>query len=93
MLDEDHSAKLRNRVRRVAGQVDAIERMIADNAYCVDVLMQISAALGALRRIGESVLETHLRTCVTEALASEDLAERERKLEELMEVFRRYGKS
>ncbi|RMF45196.1 MAG: metal-sensitive transcriptional regulator [Planctomycetota bacterium] len=91
-MSTDETTKLVNRVRRVKGQVEAVERMIADEAYCVDVLMQISAAIGALRKIGESVLEHHLRTCVQDALASPEPSEREQKIEELMQVFRRYGK-
>ncbi len=92
IMSTDDTTKLVNRVRRVKGQVEAVERMIADHANCVDILMQISAAIGALRKVGETVLEQHLQTSVQQALASPEASERAKKVDELMEVFRRYGK-
>ena len=53
MLSNEDKKKIAHRLRRAVGQVEAIGRMIDDDAYCVDTLMQISAARGALSRIGE----------------------------------------
>jgi DNA-binding FrmR family transcriptional regulator len=81
----------RTRLRRVAGQVAGIERMLEDDRYCVDVLMQIAAVRAALDRVGKVVLRSHVETCVAEAFASGRPREREKKLEELLEVFARFG--
>jgi DNA-binding FrmR family transcriptional regulator len=81
----------RTRLRRVAGQVAGIERMLDDDRYCVDVLMQIAAVRAALDRVGKVVLRSHVETCVAEAFASGRPREREKKLEELLEVFARFG--
>ncbi|WP_182871342.1 metal-sensitive transcriptional regulator [Stieleria mannarensis] len=91
MLTDDEKKKLNNRLRRVVGQVEAVGRMIDDDGYCVDVLMQLSAATGALAKVGEIVLEKHLRTCVADAMESGDADEREEKLDELLKVFRKYA--
>ncbi|WP_237760152.1 metal-sensitive transcriptional regulator [Sporolactobacillus inulinus] len=57
-----------NRLRRVEGQVRGVEKMIEDDRYCVDVLIQLSAIQAALRKIGYSVLERHTKSCVAKAI-------------------------
>ena len=89
---DEEKSKLKNRLRRVAGQVDAVQRMIDDDEYCVDILMQISAATGALSKVGEVILEEHLKSCVRDAMENGDDKDREQKLEELIAVFRKYKK-
>lgn len=91
MLSDDEKKKLNHRLRRVVGQVEAVGRMIEDDEYCVGILMQLSAATGALGKVGQIVLEQHLKTCVTEAMESGDASEREAKLEELIKIFRKYA--
>ena len=90
-LTDEERAALRNRLRRAAGQVAAVERMIDADAYCVDVLTQLRAASAALGRVSHAVLESHLRHCVTEAFASGDAAARDEKVAELMAVFTKFG--
>lgn len=89
--DEDKT-KLTNRLRRIVGQVEAVHRMIDDDKYCVDVLMQISAATGALHKVGELVLEEHLKSCVRDAMENGNDKDRDEKLRELMAIFRKYKK-
>jgi DNA-binding FrmR family transcriptional regulator len=91
MLSDDEKKKLNNRLRRVIGQVEAVGRMIEDEEYCVDILMQLSAATGALNKVGQIILEQHIRTCVSDAIKSGNAKERDEKIEELMTVFRKYG--
>ncbi|MCP3979146.1 MAG: metal-sensitive transcriptional regulator [bacterium] len=92
MLDDKSKRALRARLRRAEGQVAAIGRMIDDDSYCVDVLLQIAAAQGALSRVGEIVLDSHVRTCVRDAFDSGDEDAREAKIDELMEVFSRWSR-
>ena len=91
MLDDGTRKKLLTRLRRIEGQVGGLRRMLEDDAYCVDVLLQISAAQGALGKVGHILLESHIRHCVREAFASGDAGARDQKIDELMEVFSRYG--
>ena len=92
MLTDDEKKKLAHRLSRINGQVEAVRRMIEQDEYCVDILMQLSAATGALHRVGEIILDQHLRRCVQDAMRNGDDAERDAKLEEIMAIFRKYGK-
>ncbi|MEO8270938.1 MAG: metal-sensitive transcriptional regulator [Aureliella sp.] len=90
--DDDEKSKLVNRLRRISGQVEAVQRMIEEDKYCVEILMQISASTGALHKVSELVLEDHLKSCVRQAMENGDAADRDQKLEEIMTIFRKYGK-
>ena len=80
------------RLRKIAGQVAGIERMVEQDRYCVDVLLQVAAVEGALDRVGHLVLASHVDTCVASAVESGKPGERKRKLDELLEVFSRFGR-
>ena len=58
------------RLRRVEGQVRGLQRMVESDAYCIDVLTQVSAMTSALQSVALSLLEEHLSHCVAEAVAS-----------------------
>ena len=58
---------LLNRLRRVEGQVRGLQRMVEDETYCIDILTQVSAATKALETVALSLLDEHLRHCVTDA--------------------------
>jgi len=81
----------RRRLRKIAGQVAALERMVEEGRYCVDVLMQIAAVRGALDQAGKLLLESHVETCVAEAFRSGRPKDRDEKLGELIEVFSRFA--
>lgn len=83
--------RLAARLKRVEGQVAAVRRMLEADAYCVDVLVQISAARGALAKVGEEVLQRHVETCVADAFATGGAEARQEKIDELMDVFARYA--
>lgn len=85
-------AKLEQRLKRIAGQVAGIQRMIEEDRYCVDVLLQVAAARAALDQAGKLLLANHVETCVADAFASGSARERKQKMDELLEVFARFGK-
>lgn len=91
-MQPDAKSSVLRRIRRVAGQVGGIERMVAEDRYCIDILTQISAARAALRRIEEEVLDDHVAHCVEHAILSGDREEQRRKIAELMEVFARVSR-
>ncbi len=84
----DHSRQIA-RIRRIRGQLDGIERMISDRRYCVDILTQTRAVTSAIRSLEASILETHLRSCVRDAIGAKSAVAAEEKIEELMELFSR----
>lgn len=92
MINDADKKKVRARLRRIAGQVEGIARMIDERRYCVEVLLQIASAQAALGQASKLVLGAHVDTCVSEAMAFVKPAERKQKLDELMEVFSRYGR-
>jgi len=92
MLDERAKRAARTRLRRIAGQVAGIERMVEEGRYCVDILLQIAAVQSALGGVGKVVLGRHVESCVAQAMASGDSDERKRKTAELLEVFSRYAR-
>ena len=55
---------LLNRLSRIEGQVRGIRRMVEDDAYCTDILIQVSAANAALNSFNKVLLSNHIRTCV-----------------------------
>ena len=80
------------RLRRVEGQVRGIARMVEDDAYCIDVLTQVSAATKALQAVALALLDEHLAHCVV-AAAREGGAEQETKLREASEAIARLVRS
>ncbi len=63
-MKTSETSALKPRIRRIAGQVAGIERMIDENRYCVDILNQISAIRSALDALGVELLSNHLEKCV-----------------------------
>ncbi|QDV78337.1 metal-sensitive transcriptional regulator [Botrimarina mediterranea] len=91
MLTEEEKTKLANRLRRVAGQVSAVQRMMDEDAYCIDILTQIAAASGALGKVGQKIIESHIKSCVASAIKSGNAEQRDEKLDELIAIFRKFG--
>ena len=90
-MGPDTKRKLAARLRRVAGQVSGLERMVAEDRYCVDVLLQIAAVRAALDAAGKVLLAAHVESCVAEAFESGRPRERKQKLDELLGVLGRFG--
>ncbi len=57
---------LMNRLSRIEGQINGIKRMLENDAYCPDILIQVSAANAALNSFGKELLSNHIHTCVVD---------------------------
>ena len=86
---EHDKAALKNRLRRIEGQVRGIAQMIEDDRYCIDVLTQMQAVKSALARAESAILKQHAACCVAEAIASGDADEQRVKFTELVDLFER----
>ncbi|MGH9045326.1 MAG: metal-sensitive transcriptional regulator [Acidimicrobiales bacterium] len=64
----ENKEAIQRRLRRAEGQVRGIERMVADDVYCIDVLTQVAAATRALQSVALELLGEHLAHCVHEAM-------------------------
>lgn len=82
-----------NRLRRIEGQVRGLQRMVDEEAYCVDILTQVAAVQTALEQVAINVLDGHVRGCVAGAVAGDDEQEAERRLDELMDAVRRFSRA
>jgi DNA-binding FrmR family transcriptional regulator len=82
-----------NRLHRIEGQVRGIERMIAGDRYCIDILTQIAAVATALEALALRILDAHVRHCVAGALASGDEREAQLKGQELLDAVRRFTRT
>lgn len=90
MRTEAEKKQLVQRLKRVEGQVRGIQKMIDEDRYCVDILVQISAINAALKKVGYNVLEEHTRGCVANAVQNGDGDET---IDELMKVIQQFSKS
>lgn len=70
--DEKELRNLKSRIHRIVGQLNGIEKMLDDNRYCGDLLIQVSAVESALQSVGYILLQEHLESCVREAVKSDD---------------------
>ncbi len=68
----DNKDDYAKRLRRIEGQVRGVQRMIDEDAYCIDVLTQVSAITRALQAVAVSLLDEHVRHCVRNAIDDGD---------------------
>ena len=90
MINQETKAKILGRMRRIEGQVQGLQRMVDNEAYCVDILMQIAAVQGALEQVEKLLLGRHIESCVADAIRSGSRGERQQKIDELLDVFARF---
>jgi DNA-binding FrmR family transcriptional regulator len=82
----NHAETLK-RLKTIEGHVRGVERMVEDDAYCIDVIRQIQAIQAALNKVSTQILDSHLNSCLIKAVRGDDPDERERVLQELTDVF------
>ena len=88
----EDKAKIQTRLRRMEGQVRGVQRMVEEDAYCLDVLTQLSAIISAARAAGLLVLEDHIRGCVL-GTCQHGHQDREELLAELSEAIERFTRT
>ncbi len=76
------------RLARIKGQVEGVERMLKENRYCPEILVQIKAVRSALLGLEAAIFETHMRGCVKKAFNAKDPLEAEKKMNELIELMK-----
>lgn len=84
-----HEAEL-VRLRRIEGQIRGVQRMIEEKRYCVDILTQISSIVGAIKSVEENILERHLHGCVKLSFTKGSKDDRAEKIDEVIEVLRKF---
>jgi DNA-binding FrmR family transcriptional regulator len=74
------------RLSKAIGHLSAVQKMVDDEKYCIDILNQLKAVQSALDRTAQLLLKQHLNTCVVDAVKADDS---ERVMEELWQLLRR----
>ena len=77
-----------NRLNRISGQINGINKMIENDAYCNDVLIQLKAVENSIQSLSNHILENHLYNCVTRDLENGKLDT----IDELISLFKRFNK-
>ena len=91
MMDDETKVKALGRLRRIEGQVQGIQRMVEEEKYCVDILLQLTAVEGAVEQVQRLLLGRHIESCVADAIRSGSTRDRQKKVEELLDVFSRFS--
>jgi CsoR family transcriptional regulator, copper-sensing transcriptional repressor len=86
---EEEIENIIKRLKRIEGQVRGVQKMVAENRYCIDILVQISAINAALKKVGFNLLERHANHCVSKAIRE---GSGEESLRELMDVIKQFSK-
>ena len=84
----DHTKQIHG-LNRVIGQLEGIKNMIEKKSYCPDILIQTKAAKSAIQTVEALILEKHIKHCVTHAAKSENSKEIDKKVAELVDLFKK----
>ena len=85
-VDAAGKARNLNRLRRIEGQVRGLQRMIEEDRYCADILVQISSVNEALRGVARELMRNHLKHCATHAIRG-SASEADAMYDELLELM------
>jgi DNA-binding FrmR family transcriptional regulator len=91
-VDPSIKAANRNRLRRIEGQIRGLQRMVDEDRYCPDILVQIASVEQALRAVARGLMRNHLAHCVTEAVRKGSRRETESMYDELIGLIYRYSR-
>jgi DNA-binding FrmR family transcriptional regulator len=90
-VDPDIKDRTTRRLRRIEGQVRGLQKMVAEERYCADILTQISSVQEALRGVSRELLRNHLKHCAATAIRSSD-PEAEAMYDEIVQLVDRHGR-
>lgn len=79
-------------LKKIEGQIRGIQKMIQDKRYCVDIITQIHSIIGALYRVENEIFKKHIDGCVVYALKGKSESEKQKKINEIVELIARFRK-
>lgn len=83
---DNDKKELINRINRIIGQLNGISKMIQNDRYCQDILIQLSASKAGINSLSSEILDKHLHSCVIQAIKNGD----EKVLDEINDLFKKY---
>jgi DNA-binding FrmR family transcriptional regulator len=90
MIDEEAKRDALGRLKRIAGQIGGIERMVDKERYCIDIVNQITAVKRALEQTALIIMKKHIETCVSEAIKKDNSRD---KIDELLDTVDKFIRS
>ncbi|MGE4283467.1 MAG: metal-sensitive transcriptional regulator [Clostridia bacterium] len=87
--NENTKEDILRRLKRIEGQVKGVHRMVEEEKYCADVLIQVAAVRAAINKVGGLILENHSKSCIRNAIKTEDKQET---LDELIDIVLKFIK-
>jgi DNA-binding FrmR family transcriptional regulator len=87
-MQKSTKKKVLNRMNYLIGHLKGVKKMIENDEYCVDIILQNEAVISAIKKVNEMILENHLNTCLTEAIKNKNEKERRKKIKELLDLFK-----
>lgn len=91
-VDPEIKASNVKRLRRIEGQVRGVQKMVDEDRYCADIMIQISAIQEALRTVGRSLMRNHLAHCARTAIASGTPEEANAMYDELLDLIYKHSR-
>ncbi len=85
---EEEKKLINNRLNRIGGQINGIKKMIENDSYCNDILIQLKAVENSIQSLSNYILENHLYNCVSRDLENGELDT----IDELISLFKRFNK-
>lgn len=79
---------LTNRLNRIEGQISGVKKMVNEDAYCNDILIQLSAIENSIKSLSNQVLENHLYTCISRDIEQGNMEA----IDEIVSLFKRFNK-
>lgn len=86
-VDAELKAANLNRLRRIEGQIRGLQKMVEEDRYCADILVQMASVQEALRGVGRNLMKNHLQHCATKAIAGGKPEEATAMYDELLELI------
>lgn len=83
---EEEKSNLEKRINRIIGQMNGIKKMIEDDRYCSDIIIQLSAIDKAIKSLANLMIDNHIRTCVVEHIKNDDYSD----IEDISTFFKRF---
>jgi CsoR family transcriptional regulator, copper-sensing transcriptional repressor len=80
-------------LKKIEGQIRGIQKMIEEKRYCVDIMTQVHSIIGALYRIENEIFKKHINGCVINCLQGKSDLEKQKKIEEVVDLIARFRKA
>jgi len=80
-------------LKKIEGQIRGVQKMIDDKRYCVDILTQLQSIVGAISSVQNKIFRRHLEGCVTQALSGKSAKEKQKKIDEIIDLTERFKRA